>query len=95
MQDFRDAKDNRTKKRKAIDADNQSNELKSAKIFSAYPAFHSEFLRLQREYATFLDNIPIFIKEAAKSFFIRKFSDKIIDVEFKDKPSGKRKFINC
>jgi hypothetical protein len=95
VEDFREATDNRIKKTKAIEADEKSKELDSAKFFSVYATFAHEWLLTRREYATFLDNIPTYIKEAANSFFIRKFSDKLIDVEFKNKPSGMHKFIKC
>lgn len=93
LEDFHEAKENRVKKEKAVEANEQVKELYDDKFFSAYATFYSDWIRMRKEYAAFLDNTPTFIKEAAKSFFTRKFSNKLIDVDFKDKPSGMHNFI--
>src|SRR5690606_31023948 len=92
VEDFRETKDNITKKENAIRAYEKSKELNRVNFFSAYPTLERECICFQKEYAIFLENVPTFIKEATKTFFIRKFSDKFIDVDFKNKPSGMHKF---
>ncbi|CAI4226058.1 unnamed protein product [Auanema sp. JU1783] len=95
VQKFREAKENRSRQERAVEANEQAKQLYDVKFFSAYATFYSGLLRMREEYAVFLDNIPDFIKEAAKTYFTRKFYDKLIDVDFKDKPSGSRSGAMC
>uniref|UniRef100_A0A914C4W7 Uncharacterized protein n=1 Tax=Acrobeloides nanus TaxID=290746 RepID=A0A914C4W7_9BILA len=79
--------DKTAKKEEASIAHEKSGILKEAGLFNVYPIFALEWDRLQGEYATYVGNTPLLIKEATKAFFIHKFSDKIVDVDFKNKPS--------
>ncbi|CAD6190752.1 unnamed protein product [Caenorhabditis auriculariae] len=95
VQKYREDKKNRSRQEKAVEANEQAKQSYDMKFFSAYATFYSDLLRMREEYAVFLDNIPDFIREAAKTFFTRKFHDKLIGVQFKDKASGSRSGTVC
>ncbi|CAP25728.1 Protein CBG05184 [Caenorhabditis briggsae] len=62
VQKFREAKENRSRQKRVVEANEQAKQLYDVKFFSAYATFYSDWLRMREEYAVFLDNVPDFIK---------------------------------
>ena len=85
---FHDTKKKTAKKEEATRAHELSNRIEKTGLFFAYPSLALEWHRLRREYATYVDNIPDYIKKAAEHFFIEKFRGRSIEIDFKDKPTG-------
>ncbi|CAI2357310.1 unnamed protein product [Caenorhabditis sp. 36 PRJEB53466] len=94
VNEFREHKDYRSKKEIALEAHNNAKELYDARFFSAFEKFDLEWLKHRTEYEVYLANTPDFIRQAAKSFFERKFSD-MVDINFNKKVAGSRSGCIC